>query len=154
MDITNITIVVLIFIIIILLCYCLYLFVFLNFFKPIPTSIQIDEPVVYQEIKIIKPEVTTTSDKLDIPIVKEITFNNKVIPKPVCLYNQVYNDKARKCLCPASTQRLFNNQCREVKCNDGYVIKKSGIGRNGNYVICMNPNGESKKIAVENLDVA
>ena len=149
MDYTNITIVVLISIILILLCYCLYIFNFLKFFT------QQHEPVLDLDSQIGLPSKheITTSDKLNIPIVKEIKFNNKVIPKPVCLYGQIYNDKARKCLCPISTYRLFKNECREVKCNDGYVLKKSGINKNGNYLVCMKPNGESKKIAVENLDI-
>jgi len=149
MDITNITIVVLISIIVILLCYCLYIFVFLKFYIPAPSPV-ID---LDSQIGTYIHDQPQTSDKLNIPIVKEIKFNNKVIPKPVCLYGQIYNDKARKCLCPIPTYRLFKNECREVKCNDGYVLKKSGINKNGNYLLCMKPNGESKKIAVENLDI-
>jgi len=99
------------------------------------------------------PIQTETTDKLNIPIVKEITFGGKVIPKPPCLYGQIYNDKARKCVCPLPNQTLFKEKCVEVKCMDGYVFKKSGIGKNGNYVICINSNGETKKVLTQNLDI-
>ena len=167
MDTNNLIIITLISIILILICYCVYLYIesessptitptssimettYISLPTTIPTPIPTLVPIVETPVTPVTP---TTTDKLNIPIVKEITFGDKVIPKPPCLYEQVYNDKARKCVCPLSTHALINNKCVEVKCNDGYVMKKSGVGKNGNYLKCMKRTGESKIILVENLD--
>jgi hypothetical protein len=159
MDRTNITIVILISLIILIsTSYIVYLYIIEHSDQPNDTSyVPVAVPVPDSDSLFIKsnvpdiPQIVTT-DKLNIPIVKEIKFGNIVIPKPPCLYGQVYNDKARKCVCPQSTHALINKKCVEVKCNDGYIMKKSGVGKNGNYLQCMKRNGESKIILVENLD--
>jgi hypothetical protein len=99
----------------------------------------------------ISEQATPESKTFTVPIVKELKFGDIVIPKPPCLYGQIYDDVARKCICPISTQALINNKCMEVKCYDGYITKRSGVNADGNYIICINQNGNEKLILTNNL---
>jgi hypothetical protein len=121
---------------------------------PIITQLPINTqpPRTIQVPIITQPPMLTSSDKLNIPIVTELKFNGKVIPKPSCPFGQVYNDLARKCLCPIDTYALVNEKCIEVKCFDGYTTNSSGVNKKGNYIECINKSGMKKIISVEFLD--
>lgn len=126
-------------IIIVLLVLCTIIYLIISYRQKIPTK-SIDTSI----------EVST-ADTI-IPIVTELKFGNKVIPKPSCPYGQEYNDVANKCLCPLKTQALINNKCIEVKCDTGFILKKAITLKTGHYLKCINSIGHIKLISVDNLD--
>ena len=95
-------------------------------------------------------QVVASSEKI-VPLVTELKFGDKVMPKPSCPFGQIYSDIAFKCICPISSHALINNKCMEVKCYDGYITKRSGVNADGNYIICINQNGNEKLILTNNL---
>jgi hypothetical protein len=151
---TFISIVILVLLILIAIIYLIYLYFSLKpkteFKFPTTSSTLEISPQPIQPIQTIQP--TPESKTFKVPIVKELKFGDIVIPKPPCLYGQIYNDVARKCLCPKSTQALINNKCMEVKCYDGYKTKRSGVNGDGNFIICINENGNEKLILTNNLE--
>jgi hypothetical protein len=138
-------------IIIILVLLILIAIIYFVYFSSKPKS-QISTTSSTLEISEQPIQPTPDSKTFTVPIVKELKFGDIVIPKPPCLYGQVYNDVARKCICPLSTQALINNKCMEVKCYDGYKTKRTGVNADGNYIICINENGNEKLILTNNLE--
>jgi hypothetical protein len=116
----------------------------------VPTIIPRIVPTIVPKIV---PIVSTSTTDTIIPIVTELKFGNKVVPKPFCPYGQVYNDIANKCLCPKKTQALINNKCVEVKCDTGFVLKKAVTLKTGHHLRCINSTGDKFLISVNNLDV-
>jgi hypothetical protein len=154
MESNNYTFISIIIILVLLILIAIIYFIYFSS-KPksqIPTTsstLEISEQPI-QPIQTIQP--TPKSKTFTVPIVKELKFGDIVIPKPPCLYGQIYSDVARKCICPISTQALINNKCMEVKCYDGYKTKRTGVNIDGNFIICINENGREKLILTNNLE--
>jgi hypothetical protein len=126
-------------IIIVLLVLCTIIYLIISYMRKIPTK------------SIDTSTEVSTADTI-IPLVTELKFGNKVIPKPSCPYGQEYNDVANKCLCPLKTHALINNKCVEVKCNTGFTLKKAITLKTGHYLKCINSIGQTLLISVDNLD--